>query len=194
MTPPGRSLRQVGETIVPPLLRLHGGNDLLYLNHIIIAHYNASYGYGKCLKQAFVSSSALDNHKKVCIGLIPKKSTRGPGSKPISSRGGNGSCGGSTKVTPKDSKAPAGDSQGSSAPPASQTPPHPVDERCPATTSPTRTRRTPQAKRRKRRRRMRALPGRAPATRRPQHRCSANVLFSCILSIKDFIAKLMCLL
>ena len=31
-----------------------GGNDLSYLNHIIIAHYNASYGCGQCLKQAFV--------------------------------------------------------------------------------------------------------------------------------------------
>ena len=42
-----------------------GGNNLSYLNHIIIAHYNASYGCGKCLNQAFMSSSALHNHKKV---------------------------------------------------------------------------------------------------------------------------------
>ena len=41
-----------------------GRNDLSYLNHIIIVHYNASYGCGKCLKQAFVSSSAL--HNQVC--------------------------------------------------------------------------------------------------------------------------------
>ena len=27
-----------------------GMNNLSYLNHIIIAHYNASYGWGKCLK------------------------------------------------------------------------------------------------------------------------------------------------
>ena len=116
MMPPGRSLKQVSETIVLPFLCLCGGrNDLLYLNHIIIAHYNASYGCGKCLKQAFVSSSALHNHKKVCIGLIPKRSTRGSSSKPSSDRGGNGS----TKATPKkDGKAPATDSKGSSAPPA----------------------------------------------------------------------------
>ena len=44
-----------------------GGNDLSYLSHIIITHYNASYGCGKCLKQAFISSSALHTHKKVCL-------------------------------------------------------------------------------------------------------------------------------
>ena len=101
-----------------------GVNNLSYLNHIIIAHYNASYGCGKCLKQAFVSSSTLHNYKKVCIGLIPKKSTGGSGSKP-SGRGGDGSHGGSTKTTPKkDGKVPTADSQGSSTTPASQTSPH----------------------------------------------------------------------
>ena len=50
-----------------PFCMYMGTNDLSYLNHIIIAHYNASYGCGKCLKQVFVSSSALHNHKKVCL-------------------------------------------------------------------------------------------------------------------------------
>ena len=103
---------------------MQGWNDLSYLNHITIAHYNASYGCGKCLKQAFVSSSALHNHKKVCIGLVPRKSTRGSGGKPSRGGGGNGSHGGSTKATSKkDGKAPTADSQGSSAPPALQTSP-----------------------------------------------------------------------
>ena len=107
-----------------PFCTYVGGNNLSYLNHIIIAHYNASYRCGKCLKQAFVSSSTLHNHKKVCIRLIPKKSTGVSGSKP-SGEGGDGSHVGSTKATPKkDSKAPAADSHGSSAPPASQTSPH----------------------------------------------------------------------
>ena len=97
-----------------------GGNDLSYLNHIIIVHYNASYGCGKCLKQAFVSSSALHNHKKVCLGLASRKSAGVLDGKP-SSGGGNSSCSGSSKATPKkDGKAPAVDSQGSSTPPASQ--------------------------------------------------------------------------
>ena len=123
-TPPSRSLRQVSETLILPLLCLRGGNVLSYLNHIIIAHYNASYGCGKCLKQAFVSSSALHNHKKVCIGLIPKKSTGGSGGKPSSSGGSDGSHGGPSKATSKkDGKAPTTDSQGSSALPASQTSP-----------------------------------------------------------------------
>ena len=183
--PPGPPSRQVGKSIILPLLCLcRGENDLLYLNHIIIAHYNASYGCRKCLKQAFVSSSALHNHKKVCIGFITKKSAAGSDGKPSSSRGGDGSHGSSTKATSKkDSKAPATDSQGSSTSPASQTSPHPVDERLPTTTSPTRTQRTCQVTRR-RRRRMRAPPGRAPATRhtrtvattRPMSALSAAVL------------------
>ena len=102
------------------------GNDLSYLDHIIIAHYNASYGCGKYLKQAFVSSSALHNHKKVCLRFA-KKPTTGSDSKPSSGRRGNGSQGGgSTRATPKkkDSKAPTTNSQGSSAPTALQMTPH----------------------------------------------------------------------
>ena len=108
-----------------PFCTYTGANDLSYLNHIIIVHYNTSYGCGKCLKQTFVLSSALHNHKKVCLGCN-KKSTAGSNSKPSSSGGGNSSQGsGSTRATPKkkDSKAPATNSQGSSAPMASQTTP-----------------------------------------------------------------------
>ena len=93
-------------------------NDLSYLNHIIIAHYNASYG----CRKSFMSSSALHNHKKVCLGF-DKKSTAGSSSKPSSSGGGNGSQGSSsTRATPKkkDSKAPTANSQGSSTPTALQ--------------------------------------------------------------------------
>ena len=101
------------------------GNNLSYLNHIIIAHYNASYGCGKCLKQAFMSSSALHNHKKVCLRFITKKPAAGFDSKPSSGGGGDGSHGDSTRATPKkDSKAPTTDSQGSSTQTASQTMPH----------------------------------------------------------------------
>ena len=109
-----------------PFCACAGGNNLSYLNHIIIAHYNASYGCGKDLKQAFVLSSVLHNHKKVCLGFVTKKPVIGSDSKPSSSGGGDGSHGGSTQATPKkkDSKAPTTDSQGSSTQPASQTPPH----------------------------------------------------------------------
>ena len=108
-----------------PFCAYAGGNDLLYLNHIIIAYYNTSYGCRKCLKQVFVSSSILHNHKKVCIGFIPKKSTGGSGGKPSSDGGGKGNHGGSTKTTPKkDGKDPTADSQGSSTLPALQTSPH----------------------------------------------------------------------
>ena len=99
-----------------------GANDLSYLNHIIIAHYNTSYGCGKCLKQTFTSSSALHNHKKVCLGF-DKKPVKGSASKPSSGSGGNNSQGGSsTRAMPKKhaSKTPAANSQGSSTPTALQ--------------------------------------------------------------------------
>ena len=100
-------------------MRGGGGNDLSYLNHIIITPYNASYGCGKCLKQAFVSSSALHSHKKVCLGLASKKSARVSDGKP-SSGGGNSGCGGSSKATPKKDGKVATNSQDSSAPSTSQ--------------------------------------------------------------------------
>ena len=56
-----------------PFCTYVGGNDLFYLNHIIIAHYNVSYGCGQCLKQVFVSSLVLHTHKKVCLGFPSKK-------------------------------------------------------------------------------------------------------------------------
>ena len=129
MAPTSGPLGQVHKIIVLPLLHIcggGGGNDLSYLNDIIIAHYNASYGCGKCLKQAFVLSSALHNHKKVCLGFVTKKPAAGSDSKPSSGGGGNGSHSSSTRARPKkkDSKAPTADSQGSSAQPASQTVPH----------------------------------------------------------------------
>ena len=111
-----------GKSIKMSFCMYAGANDLSYLNHIIIVHYNASNGCWKCLKQAFVSSSALHNHKKVCL-RFDKKPVKGSDSKPSSGGGGNNSQGsGSTRATPKKhaSKAPATDSQGSSAPTASQ--------------------------------------------------------------------------
>ena len=111
---------QVSKASVLPILHLCGGNDLSYLNHLIITHYNASYGCGKCLKQAFICSSALHNHKKVCLGLTSRKATGVLDGKPSSSRGDSG-CGGSSKAIPKkDGKAAAANSQGLSAPSACQ--------------------------------------------------------------------------
>ena len=103
-----------------PFCAYAGGSDLSYLNHIIIAHYNASYGCGKCLKQAFVSSLVLHTHKKVCLGLATRKATGVLDGKP-SGDGGNSSHRSSSKATPKkNGKAATANSQGSSATPASQ--------------------------------------------------------------------------
>ena len=108
-----------------PFCAYTGGNDLFYLNHIIIVHYNASYGCGRCLKQAFITSSALHTHKKVCLRFPSKKASEVPDGKPKSGRGNSGH-GASSKATPKkDGKGgTATNSQGSSAPSASQTSPH----------------------------------------------------------------------
>ena len=107
-----------------PFCAYAGGNDLSYLNHIIIVHYNVSYGCGKCLKQAFISSLALHTHKRVCLGLTSGKAARVPDSK-TSSGGGDSGRGDSSKATPKkDGKAATANSQGSSTPSAVQPSPH----------------------------------------------------------------------
>ena len=99
-----------------------GANNLSYLNHIIIVHYNASYGCRKCLKQTFMLSSALHNHRKVYLGF-GKKPVKGSDSKPSSSgRGDNSQGSDSMRAMPKKHapKAPAANSQGSNTPTASQ--------------------------------------------------------------------------
>ena len=107
-----------------PFCAYAGGNDLSYLNHIIITHYNTSYGCERCLKQAFVSSLALHTHKKVCLEFASAKAARVLDCKPSSGRGNSG-CGGSSKATPKkDGKVAAANSQGLSTPSASQPSPH----------------------------------------------------------------------
>ena len=162
MTPPSQPLRQVGKTIILPLLHLHGAEQPFILQPC--HHYNASYGCGKCLKQAFILSSALHNHKKVCIGFIAKKPAAGSDCKLSSSGGGDGSHGGSTRATPRRTPRLPPQTPRAPAPHLPHRHHHAtVDERHPTTTSPTRTQRTHQVTRR--RRRMRAPPGRAPATR-----------------------------
>ena len=87
---------------------------------MIITHYNASYGCGKCLKQAFFSSLVLHPHKKVCLGLTTRKAARVSDGK-RSSGGGDSSHGSSSKATPKkEGKAATTNSQGSDATPESQ--------------------------------------------------------------------------
>ena len=95
-----------------PFCAYVGANDLSYLNHIIIVHYNASYGCRKCLKQAFMSSSTLHNHKKVCLRFDKKPMTGSDGKLSSGSGGDNSQDGGSTRAMPKKhaSKAPATDS------------------------------------------------------------------------------------
>ena len=79
---------------VCPFYQYFGSNNLSYLNHIICAHYNVSYGCGKCLNKVFPTGQWLTVHIKALqkIGqrknqppavprelpplLTPRKSTR----------------------------------------------------------------------------------------------------------------------
>ena len=55
-----------------PFCQYAGSYNISYLNHIIIAHYNMSFGCGKCLKLVFKSGQQLKVHKKVCKGSKKK--------------------------------------------------------------------------------------------------------------------------
>ena len=96
-----------------PFCTYAGENDLSYLNHIIIAHYNVSYRCGRCLKQAFISSLALHAHKKVCLGFTSEKA-------PESWMASQAVAEAIVATPKKDDKAAATNSQGSSTPLASQ--------------------------------------------------------------------------
>ena len=52
-----------------PFCQYSGSSDLSYFNHIVCAHYNVSYGYGKCLKEVFPTGQRLTAHMKHCKGL-----------------------------------------------------------------------------------------------------------------------------
>ena len=176
------------------------------------SHYHSSLQCqlwcGKCLKQAFVSSSALHNHKRVCIGFVTKKSTMGSDCKPSSSRGGDGSHGSSTKAAPKkNGKAPAADSQGSSTPPASQTSPCCSGREVSCHHKSHKDSKNSLGEKKKKKKKKDMSPARrAPATRHARTVATTRLtsthntavppmsLSSCTLSIKYFIAKLMCLL
>ena len=46
-------------------------NDPAYLNHIICAHYDTSFGCGACLSAVTSSGQQMKNHIKECSGLAP---------------------------------------------------------------------------------------------------------------------------
>ena len=52
-----------------PFCQYSGSNDQSYLNHILWAHYNASYRCGKCINKVFPSGQWLKVHMKCCKGL-----------------------------------------------------------------------------------------------------------------------------
>ena len=46
-------------------------NDPAYLNHIVCAHYDTSFGCGGCLKAITSSGQQMKAHIKECSGLAP---------------------------------------------------------------------------------------------------------------------------
>ena len=57
-----------------PFCLYHGSNNLSYMNHIMVMHYNAAYGCGKCLKVVLLMGQMLKSHLKSCAGF-PKDDT-----------------------------------------------------------------------------------------------------------------------
>ena len=46
-----------------PLCLYCGSNDLSYLNHVMVVHYNAAYGCGKCLRKVLLTSQTHERHQ-----------------------------------------------------------------------------------------------------------------------------------
>ena len=57
-----------------PFCLYHGSNNLSYMNHFVITHYNAAYGCGKCLKVVLLTGQQAKSHLKSCPGF-PKDDT-----------------------------------------------------------------------------------------------------------------------
>ena len=53
-----------------PLCLYCSSNDLSYLNHIVVAHYNAAYRCGLCLWWVLPTSQMLKSHLKHCKGFL----------------------------------------------------------------------------------------------------------------------------
>ena len=82
-----------------PFSQYAGSNNMSYLNHIVIAHYDMSYRCGKCLKLAFKSGQQLKVHKKVCKGFKKK-----PADKPVEKLTSSGVTTINPSSTPKKKK------------------------------------------------------------------------------------------
>ena len=44
-----------------PFCQYSGSNDPFYMNHIVCGHYNAYYGWGKCLNEVYITGQLLFN-------------------------------------------------------------------------------------------------------------------------------------
>ena len=57
------------KTCFCPFCSYHCCNDSTFLNHIVLFHYDAGYGYGKCVEEVFITSQSFKVHLKECDGL-----------------------------------------------------------------------------------------------------------------------------
>ena len=69
---PGANSKSVRKLSSCPLCLYCGSNDLSYLNHIVVVHYNVAYGCGLCplAGRVLPTSQMLKNHLKHCEGFL----------------------------------------------------------------------------------------------------------------------------
>ena len=66
----GANSKSIRKLSFCPLCLYCGSNDLSYLNHVVVAHYNVAYRYGKCLQRIQPTSQTLKAHLKHCEGFL----------------------------------------------------------------------------------------------------------------------------
>ena len=61
-----------------PLCKYSVANDQSFLNHVMHAHYQANYGYGKCLGEVCGESQPMQHHLWECRGLPDTADSHSP--------------------------------------------------------------------------------------------------------------------
>ena len=66
--------KPVRRLVFCPMCLYHSSNDLSYMNHVVVMHYNVAYGCGRCLKAVLLMGQTLKAHLRSCEGF-PKDNT-----------------------------------------------------------------------------------------------------------------------
>ena len=60
-----------------PFCSYHCCNDSTFLTHIVLFHYDAGYGCGKCVEEVFITSQSFKVHFKECDSLSHNSTNAG---------------------------------------------------------------------------------------------------------------------